>query len=358
MHRTGPYRIRPVAALMAFALASLGIAQGPPKSAVRFTEVIRHDVRRAVEVPGTVVSPTVSLVASEVAGVVDGVLAREGDRVSRGQGVVRIRSRNLELALLAAEAEHKEATARKQLALRNLTRARDLFESTVISQADLDDAFSEFTAWEGRIERLDAEIARVKLDIARCTIRAPFGGTVVEERTEAGQWIGVGDAVAEILAVEDLEVVVPVPEQYFAKLDTGVRATVTFDAVPGLSIEGTLDAVIPRADPRARTFPVKIRLPNSDRRAAPGMIARVSLRAGTARSAMLVPKDALVGDVVYVIGEDDTVSSITVTSGAGIGDWIEVAGDLRPGQRVVTRGNERLFPGQAVTPSRDEYPNP
>jgi hypothetical protein len=72
----------------------------------------------------------------------------------------------------------------------------------------------------------------------------------------------------------------------------------------------------------------------------------------------VVPKDAIVrgsgAPVVYVIGEDDTVQAVPVSTGAATGEWIAIEGEVAPGSRVVVRGNERLFPGQKVAPQRLE----
>ena len=92
------------------------------------------------------------------------------------------------------------------------------------------------------------------------------------------------------------------------------------------------------------------------------MLARVALPMGALFDALLVPKDAIVRqgpqEMVYRIKEDDTVEPVTVTSGQGIGVWIAVQGELAPGDRVVTRGNERIFPGMPVAGEPQEYPQP
>ena len=121
-------------------------------------------------------------------------------------------------------------------------------------------------------------------------------------------------------------------------------------------------AVIPRADERARTFPVKVRIPNEDRRIGVGMLATVRLPVGEASEGVLVPKDALVdgprGRLIYVIAADDTVRSVPVQTGGAQGVWIAVEGDVAPGDRVVTRGNERLRSGAQVRGEAQEYPEP
>jgi RND family efflux transporter MFP subunit len=152
---------------------------------------------------------------------------------------------------------------------------------------------------------------------------------------------------------------IEVPERHFSSLNPGATATVTFDALPGLSVSGRVSAIIPRADPQARTFPVKVRIGNRDGRIGVGMLAQVSLPAGESYRATVVPKDAVIRQgaeqIVFTINGSGAVERAAVTTGAGLGEWIVVEGPVRPGQKVVTRGNERLQPGQPVRAEPLEY---
>jgi multidrug efflux pump subunit AcrA (membrane-fusion protein) len=92
------------------------------------------------------------------------------------------------------------------------------------------------------------------------------------------------------------------------------------------------------------------------------MLAQVTLPTGGSEAALIVPKDAVVGagkgQHVYRINGDSKVEKVDVTTGNGHGDWIVVRGDIKPGQKVVTRGNERLAPGMAVVGEPLEYAMP
>ena len=127
------------------------IAQGPPVAPVRYTEARSLDLRGEVRLPGTVESRLSSIVAGEVAGKVLAIEARDGDRVKKGDVLVRIRANWYELQYQEAQARLKESQARLKLAESSLARARELFDDAqVISQQDLDDAVSEYTAWQSR----------------------------------------------------------------------------------------------------------------------------------------------------------------------------------------------------------------
>ena len=337
-------------------------AQGPPATPVRYTEARLHDLRQTVALTGSVESRRESVVASEVEGLVQELIAREGDRVEKGQPLVRLRRQTLKLRLQAVQGQLKEAQAREKLALTSLERSQGLYDERIISQQQLDDAVSEYEAWQGRVAQLQAENARLEDDLGRTTVRAPFSGIVVRERVSEGEWIGEGGAVVEMVDYTDLEVTVDVPENSFGGLETGTSARVVVGSLGNLEVEGVVRAVVPRADSRARTFPAKIAIENPDGRIAVGMLARVHLPVGAASEMVIIPKDAVVEQgnqkFVYRIQDDQTAERVVVEPGVPAGAWVAVGDVLSAGDRIVTRGNERVFPGQPLDPEELEYDLP
>ena len=348
--------------LLPFIVPATGVAQERPPSPVRYTEAKEHEVHREIHLPGSVEAKTSSLVASEVEGLVVNMVAREGQAVRKGQALVELRKDHLELELGAEQAELREAEARLKQATRNLERSKELFDSKVLSSEQLDDSRYESDAWQGKVDQLSSDIARLDLDISRSTVRAPFSGIVVAERTDLGQWIGKGQTVLELMSLYELEVRVEVPERHFRELKLGATTQVSFEALPGYELEGQVTAIIPRANPQARTFPVKVKVMNKEGRIGVGMLAKVSLPAGESYRATVIPKDAVLtrGDqrFVYLLNGDSTVDMVPVKTGAGVGRWVEIQGTLEPGAKVITRGNERLRPGQKVQGELLEYTKP
>ena len=334
---------------------------GQQATPVKYTEAVNMPVEQTVQLPGYMEAPNVSVLASEISGLVTELKVREGDRVTTGQPLVTLRTTPLELSLQAAQARLKEAQARRKLAETSLERFRGLMERNAISRHELDEARYEFDAWQGRIDTLRAEIAGIQYDIERSAIRAPFNGVVVARHTEVGQWSGVGNRVLEVLSTDTQEVHVDVPEKYFNGLKSGVNVNVTFDSIPGREFTAYIRAIIPRADPRARTFPVKLRLREPSAEIGAGMIARAAFPLGESVPGTLVPKDAIVrlggNTMVFLIDRGSAVPAPVTVSGA-MGVWSVVNGAVAPGDKVITRGNERLQPGQPVQAELLPYPTP
>ena len=336
-------------------------AQGQGPTPVRWTEARTADLRDTVRLPGDVQAHVEAVLAAEVAGLVVDLPAREGARVRTGDVIARLRSDALQLRLAAARGRRTEAQARLDRAGRQLDRARGLIAEEAISPEQLDEAASEFEAWQGRLQQLDAEIASIELDIERCTIRALFDGVVVLEHCEVAEWLGVGDPVFEVVSREELEVHVDVPERYYGALVPGTKVQVGFSSVGDLQVEAELSAIIPRARANARTFPVELTLRDPDPRIGIGMLTQVRMPVGAPREVTIVPKDAIVsgprGRVVWVV-EDDRVRSVPVEMGDALGVWVAVSGEITPGTKVVVRGNERLRPQSVVRGEAMEYELP
>ena len=144
---------------------------------------------------------------------------------------------------------------------------------------------------------------------------------------------------------------VDVPENYAVNIHADSKAGVSIDSLNIKPISASVYAMPPKGDPNARTFPIHIRVANTDRRIKSGMAATVSFSVGAKRTLTLLPKDAIVTAgsqrLVYVVA-NDKVAPVSIDVIGYHDNDAAVKGDLKPGQQVVIRGNERLRPGQLV----------
>lgn len=413
-------RIRAIASL-AFWIASslsadLSHAQDsfPP---VEVAAVVEAEVNTASRVVGSVRPRRTSTIGSAVAGRVLEFYAKAGEQVEAGAPLAQLRTETLQIELAAAEAElelYKQqfaeirngsrpediaeaaanasgAEAAMVNANNQLQRMQELSRTGAATTADLEDArerakFTKFAyaasqaqlkrVEEGpRIEQAAQAQARVDLQsqnvriiedrIQKHTLIAPFDGYISEEYTEIGAWINAGDAVAQVIELNEVEVVAPVTADHVSRLRRGEQVRIEFPEMPEKLLSGEIAQIVPVADPRARTFPVIVRMENEVIEGIPllmsGMLVRVDLPSGKRQTLPIVPKDALVLNerqhAVFVVEKIDnanvgTVRRVPVQLGVAVEDRIQVTGDLRADQLVVVVGNERLVPGSKVTVSR------
>lgn len=401
-----------LAAAMLALVPAGAFAQAMPPAPVEAEAVVQRHVAPRHAVVGTVRAARTAVLGSESEGRIVEIAAREGDRVAKGEPIARVRTTSLEIDVRAAKAE-LELRKQELLELENGSRVEDIRQAQ--SRFDATKSELEFATWDlesadrlkengsvsedeyrrirlrlraveqlhrqaesalellragprkekiaqakARVAVQDARLARLADDLERRTIRAPFDGVVVAERTELGEWVSTGDAIVEFASADDLEVRVGVVEDFVTHLRRGGKAVVTAGALPGREFAGTIQAIVPHGDERTRTFPVDVRI--ADRAAdgptlKPGMFVRVWIDVGTPERALLVPKDALVlggpAPVVFVVtpgadGEPSTARPVPVRTGDAVGTLICIEAEIAEGELVVTRGNERLRPGQPI----------
>jgi HlyD family secretion protein len=319
--------------------------------------------------------------------------------IERRGGAAELERRRQELAELQAGSRPEEIAqaraivagfeARLAYAKSRLTRLARLAERGTSTVDELQDAQTELQAIEAQLagsqaalalaeagprqEEIaqaaaavavqEAEVERIDDQLAKHTIRAPFAGWVVERFAEKGQWLSKGSLVARIAELDRVKIVAEVPEMSVRFLSPGAEVRLEFDAAPDQTWVGHVARVVPQADVLSRSFPVEVLLDNRVADGEPvlkgGMLARAWLPVGKTGSATVVPKDAVVlggfRPFVYLIepaGADattGTVRPVDVALGVAVEGHVEIRGGLEPGQFVVTRGNERLRPGMAVS---------
>jgi len=348
--------------LCAFLLLSLGSVpthaqpKAPPAAVVVTAPVESGEVRVPLNLVGSAEPRYEAKVASEVAGVVTAVAARKGAVVKKGDVLVKVRTVPVELDLEEARGRLGEVEARIAKADADVKRAQRLFAQAFTSEEELQAAQADLDALRQQARQIRAAVGRLEDRLARMTIRAPFAGWVVAERTEVGAWLDEGTVVAELTDLSVIHAMVPVPEQELARIHLGMAVEVACDALPGTTFTGKVTAIVPRADPASRAFPVEVSIDNSAGRILAGMIARATFRHDGGAGIATIPKDAFVpqpgggGYVVKVVDGAATIVPVQVVESQEERFAVEpLQGDLRAGDRVVIRGNERLRPGQPVS---------
>ena len=298
----------------------------------------------------TVFFKEVSDVATEISGKVTEVKFEEGDRVAKGQLLVRMDSALLADQLRASKANVKRfQTALKESRVR-FDRAEALLEGGVAAQDQCDIARFAVESNAHQIESTQADVDRIQTTIGKYSIYAPFDGVVVERDTELGEWKSDGDTVAVIAREDEFDIMANVNEEYLPWMRIGDR--IPIELVAGnRRIEGTIVTVIPKGDIASRTFPVKIRVTGQGF-LFEGMSAIAEMPTGEDTRCILVPRDALLNqagrDFLFTV-EDGTAVHHEVTvlgyNGLLAGVPLDQLGLEYP---VITKGHERIRGGSKV----------
>lgn len=343
-------------------LAAGTAALGQEERAVVVVETTeRADIIEQVPLTGTVTSARVSPVSSEIAGKVSSMQVESGDHVAEGDKLIELDSEFAKLALRQAKGATREAQAGLEDAERRLSVAQRLVGQRAVSETELRTRETEVETDRAVLERLQAEQEEQALRLERHEITAPFSGVIAQRMTEVGAWVAPGSAVVELVAMDELRIDVPVPQDDFPRLEVDTGVTVELEAFPGEVFEARLDRVVPVGDPSARTFKARVVLEDDQIDLTPGMSARVTLHLATGERDPVIPRDALIRypdgrTVVWTVEDRDgtlRASKRLVETGLAFDGQLQIREGLEAGERVVVEGNEGLRPGQAVRLEED-----
>jgi membrane fusion protein, heavy metal efflux system len=306
------------------------------------------------------------------------LLVRPGDTVTKGQPLFVIEAADTVQAqndYIAAMTGMNKAQSALDLAKIQDTRAKDLFEGKAVplkdyqqSQATLiqaqNDLRSSQTALEASTNKLhilgfsDDDISsfrqRGRIN-PESTVFSPIAGTVVQRKAGPGQYVSTG-ASDPVYVIGDLSTVWLVA--FVRETDAGNVAVdqdlnFTVMALPGRLIKARINYVAAAIDPATRRLLVRATVDNKDGALKPEMFANVTLLSAIDHPAVGVPKQALIyeGDQVriWVAHEDKTIELRQIKPGLINGDLVEVIGNLKPGEQIVTKGS--LFIDRAASGS-------
>jgi RND family efflux transporter MFP subunit len=292
-----------------------------------------------------------STVAAEVSGLVKDFPVREGDFVKKGELLAKLRSTDLALRLKAALATRGKVRANLAFSEKELIRYTKLKDADSIAASKYDEALYQSQALEQELLRTEAEIELLNDDIKKKRILAPFSGFVAQEHAQVGEWIEVGGPVVTLVDLERIKVTVDVPERFAVQLSRKSRVRVLIASISDEAFIGEISGILPEGDSQARTFPVHVSLLNPGFKIKSGMETKATFNLGTQKNALLVPKDAIItagtNRLIFVVASS-VAQPVNVRVIGYYDGNVAVEAPIKPGDRVVIRGNERLMPGQPV----------
>jgi HlyD family secretion protein len=342
-----------------------------------------------LQASGYVTARREATVSAQITGTIKEVLIEEGEHVKAGQVLARLDDAAYQAGvaqaraqLLAAQALEAQYTTQLAQARRDTQRNQDLINRNLVShqaleaaQTQQDSLSAQLEAQRSQIELARATLRGAEVQLAYCTVRAPFDGVIVAKAAQSGEIISPISAgggftrtgVGTIVDMDSLEIEVDVNEAYINRVAAQQPAQALLDAYPDWNIPAHVVAIIPTADRNKATVKVRVALDQKDPRILPDMGVRVSfLESASAHDAdhapaapgkdtVLVPSSALVthagseASVVYVI-EGDVARARSVKGGQSFGELRAVTG-LAAGTRLVRVPPAGIHDGAKVSVS-------
>jgi len=372
--------------------AALGGRGGRGVAVSTQTTTVQHmSVQREVDLSGTLLSPDMAKVSSEVAGIIRDVPVQLGTEVRAGDVLVRLDPRELQLALDRAEgqlhqmeaqlgidraqarrpppddqiASVRQAMANRDDARNMFKRATQLHDRGLMSQVDFDTADTRLKVadanYQAAVDNIQAlkatlqdrraayELAQKKVNDA--LIKAPVAGAVSERLVQPGEFIRENTPVATIVQVNPLKLKTAIQERHAGLIRAGQAVAFHVEAFPTRAFMGKVAYVSPAVDQATRTFPVEALVDNADRVLKPGFFAKGVVRTHVDQDVLAVPEDAistLAGvSTVYVI-ENGKARQQQVTLGARQDKLVEITSGLEGDETLATTNLSQLATGVTV----------
>jgi membrane fusion protein, multidrug efflux system len=250
--------------------------------------------------------------------------------------------------------EHDRAETSYRVAQEDYKTARKMLEQGTIAREE------DIQAKEADVRGLENQTVEANLQLEDCTLRAPYDGVIAQRFVEEGQNIRAKDRVVKFQDVDEIDVVVDIPETVMAAdiRSADIQQMVAeFSAAPGVQFPVHMKEVAQRADPVTQTFTVRVGMKAPpDLNLLPGMTATVALtyqRASILGDRILVPIGAVFQEsagtqVAWIIGPDGKVGRSPVKVGVVTGGSVEILKGLQPGDRIAIAGVSFLRDGMKV----------
>lgn len=276
-------------------------------------------------------------VKAEVPGQVIEVLVKEGQMVKKGQILMKLDNRDYLTRLARIEANY-------ELAKLNHERTKTLVKKKIDTLTKLDEI-------EAQLKDLTAQRNEATVALSRTSITTPLSSFLNEISAKMGDYIGVGDPVAQILEIDTVKAIIGIPESDVAAIFDLNEADIIIEALGKRKVKGNKIFLSRKPRTLSRLFDLELSVPNPDGRILPGMFARVELVKHVYENAIALPLYAIITqeDERFVfIEKEGRVEKRRVTLGTLI-DWqVHITSGLKAGERVVVVGHRFLDDGQAV----------
>jgi len=341
-------------------------ATPPPSPEVLVAEVVQQDVPIYFEWIGTTEGYVNAQIRPRVQGYLQSRDYKEGSLVKAGHLMFMIDPREYQAALNQAMGDLRRAEANFGKSRLDVTRYTPLAKEGAISQQELDNAIQANQADKASVEAARAAVERAKLNLSWTKVAAPINGIAGISVAQIGDLVTPTTVLTTVSQVDPIKVYYPISEQeylHFARRIReieqgrgGERAPLELTLADGSVYpeRGTFSLADRQVDLRTGTITMQSLFPNPENILRPGQYAKIRVAAETRKGAMLVPQQAVQqlqgSNQVVVVGADNKVDIRPVKVGEQVGNmWIITQG-LKPGERVVVEGVQKVKAGMAVNP--------
>lgn len=318
--------------------------------------VQRGDVRVIVSAIGTMNARATAVVRAKVSGELMALRFKEGDEVRAGQVLAEIDPRSFQATLAQADGALRRDQALLKNAQLDLKRYQELQAKDSIAAQQVDTQAALVRQLEGTVAADQAQVDAARLQLSYTRVTAPFAGRLGLRQADRGNVVGPSDVngIVTINQVRPMDAAFSVPETHLPQMRRRLAAgedlpVELWDREARRQLaKGRVVALDNAIDTTTGTIKVKAAFANEDGALYPNQFVNVRLQVNLLESVLTVPATAVQNNYVYLVQQDSTVTQRRIRVGVTDGDRVNIEGDLREGDQVVTDGIDRLREGAKV----------
>jgi len=341
-------------------------APPPAPPEVEVAQVAQKDVPIYIELVGATLGSEDVEIRPRVEGYLVAMNFTEGSFVRKGQLLYRIDPQPFEAALSEANANLATAQARLEKTKNDVTRFTPLAKEKAVSQQELDNALSAQEATQAQVLAYDARVAKAKLDLAYTSITSPIEGLIGTTKQKVGSLVGRSESTLlnTVSQINPILFRCAIAEAEYLRLARrGADRDKSLEKKFGVELiladgtmhphKGRLEAVERAVDPTTGTLTGQFSFPNPQRILRPGQYGKARFVTDLKEDALLVPQLA-VQEIqglysVMVVKPDATVEQRMVKAGERVGNLWVIDSGLKPGEKVIVEGLQKVKPGVQVS---------
>lgn len=325
--------------VLALTMLACVVANAAEPSTAKVREISSGEIFVA---EGVVEAVQQSAISAQVSGRITQLAVKAGDRVQKGQLLVKIDSQAAAQQAKVGQAQVSSARAQLDVARKEFERQQYLFKKNYLSQAALDQAEAQFKASEAALRGSSAQAGAAETQTGFYTLSAPYSATIAEVSGTVGEMALPGKPLLTLYDPSEMRVVASLPQSKVAQLSSSAVVRLELSALPQAQRwqQARSVTVLPTADSGSQSVQVRLALPDSTARFTPGMFARAHFPlAADRQTRLLVPLRAVVRrtelTALYVLMPNAQLQLRQIRLGQQQGDEIEVLAGVSAGESVA-----------------------
>ncbi|NLX85322.1 MAG: efflux RND transporter periplasmic adaptor subunit [Synergistaceae bacterium] len=334
----------------------------PPAPAVVLYEVSEKDLSSNKSFIGNVEAIQSVSLTSQVAGEIRNVNFKEGSFVKAGQLLFTIDSSHYQATVDLRKAEIQQAEAALVKAEKFLARLKAA-DKRSISESDIETAESAFLQAKATVSQAKAVLKLAEIDLAHTRITSPITGQIGAATYTKGNYVTpASGALASIVQMDPIRISFALPDKdYLDQLEQFKKNGPVYETKLVLSngnefkIQGERDFESNKVDEKTGTLQMVIRFPNPEGILIPGSMVRVATKAVDHNISMVIPQESILADsqgsYVYTVDGENIASQTRIEIGEEVGTMRKIIKGLKPGDKVVRIGLQKVRHGSPVAPA-------